>query len=63
VMESRQTRASSLTAELPLARDRLGRVTVDDFLRVTEVAGVFAAGDVAAAPVNSDHLSVNPSRR
>jgi NADH dehydrogenase len=51
-------RASSLTAELPVARDRLGRVTADNFLRVTGVAGVFAAGDVAAAQVDSDHLSV-----
>jgi NADH:quinone reductase (non-electrogenic) len=51
-------RASSLTSQLPVARDRLGRVTVDDHLRVTGVAGVFAAGDVAAAQVDDDHVSV-----
>jgi NADH dehydrogenase len=51
-------RASSLTAQLPVARDRLGRVTVDDYLRVTGVAGVFAAGDVAAAQMDDDHQSV-----
>jgi NADH:quinone reductase (non-electrogenic) len=51
-------RASSLTGQLPVARDRLGRVNVDDYLRVAGVAGVFAAGDVAAAQVDDDHLSV-----
>jgi NADH:ubiquinone reductase (H+-translocating) len=51
-------RASSLTAQLPVARDRLGRVTVDDYLRVRGVAGVFAAGDVAAAQMDDDHVSV-----
>jgi NADH:ubiquinone reductase (H+-translocating) len=51
-------RASSLTAQLPVARDRLGRVTVDDYLRVRGVVGVFAAGDVAAAQMDDDHVSV-----
>jgi NADH:quinone reductase (non-electrogenic) len=51
-------RASSLTSQLPVARDRLGRVAVDDYLQVAGVAGVFAAGDVAAAQVDHDHLSV-----
>ncbi|MGH3531721.1 MAG: NAD(P)/FAD-dependent oxidoreductase, partial [Mycobacterium sp.] len=51
-------RASSLTAQLPVARDRLGRVTVDDYLRVIGVTGVFAAGDVAAAQMDANHLSV-----
>lgn len=51
-------RASSLTEQLPAARDRLGRVPVDDYLRVIGVPGVFAAGDVAAAQLDDDHLSV-----
>ena len=51
-------RASALTEQLPVARDRLGRVPVDDFLRVVGVPGVFAAGDVAAAHMDDEHLSV-----
>jgi NADH dehydrogenase len=51
-------RASSLTAQLPVARDRLGRVPVDDYLRVDGVPSVFAAGDVAAARMDEEHLSV-----
>ena len=51
-------RASSLTAQLPVPRDRLGRVAVDEYLRVAGVPGVFAAGDVAAARLDGDHLSV-----
>lgn len=51
-------RASSLTEQIPVARDRLGRVPVDDYLRVTGVPSVFAAGDVAAARMDSEHLSV-----
>ncbi len=51
-------RASALTGQLPVARDRFGRVPVDDFLRVTGVPGVFAAGDVAAARMDDEHLSV-----
>ena len=42
-------RANPLTAQLGVERDRLGRVPVDDYLRVTGVPDVFAAGDVAAA--------------
>jgi NADH dehydrogenase len=51
-------RASSLTEQLPVARDPLGRVEVDDYLRVIGVPAVFAAGDVAAARMDDDHLSV-----
>jgi NADH dehydrogenase len=51
-------RASPLTEQLPAARDRLGRVAVDDYLRVIGVPGVFAAGDVAAARMDDEHLSV-----
>ena len=51
-------RASPLTEQLPVALDRLGRVPVDDFLRVIGVPAVFAAGDVAAARMDGDHVSV-----
>jgi NADH:ubiquinone reductase (H+-translocating) len=51
-------RANPLTADLGVARDRLGRVPVDDYLRVDGVDDVFAAGDVAAARMDDTHLSV-----
>jgi NADH:ubiquinone reductase (H+-translocating) len=51
-------RANPLTADLGAARDRLGRVPVDDYLRVDGVRDVFAAGDVAAARMDDTHLSV-----
>jgi NADH dehydrogenase len=51
-------RANPLTAQLPVERDRLGRLPVDDYLRVIGVPGVFAAGDVAAAKMDDQHLSV-----
>jgi NADH:ubiquinone reductase (H+-translocating) len=51
-------RASSLTEQLPAARDRLGRVQVDDYLRVIGVPALFGAGDVAAARMDDEHLSV-----
>lgn len=51
-------RASPLTEQLPVPRDRLGRVEVDECLRVAGVPSVFAAGDVAAARMDAEHLSV-----
>jgi NADH dehydrogenase len=51
-------RANPLTAELGVERDRLGRVPVDDYLRVTGVRDVFAAGDVAVAKMDDTHVSV-----
>jgi NADH dehydrogenase len=51
-------RANPLTADLGVERDRLGRVPVDDYLRVIGVQEVFAAGDVAAARMDDSHLSV-----
>ena len=51
-------RASPLTAQLGVLADRLGRLPVDDYLRVEGIDGVFAAGDVAAARMDDDHLSV-----
>jgi NADH:ubiquinone reductase (H+-translocating) len=51
-------RTSSLTRQIPVSRDRLGRVPVDDYLRVPGVPAVFAAGDVASARMDDEHLSV-----
>jgi NADH dehydrogenase len=51
-------RANALTAVCGIERDRLGRLPVDDYLRVAGVPGVFAAGDVAAAKMDDQHLSV-----
>ncbi len=51
-------RANPMTADLGVERDRLGRVAVDDYLRVPGLAGVFAAGDVAAAQMDDTHISV-----
>jgi NADH:ubiquinone reductase (H+-translocating) len=51
-------RASPLTAQLGAGCDRLGRLPVDDYLRVIGSPGVFAAGDVAAARMDDEHLSV-----
>ncbi|OBF23645.1 NADH dehydrogenase [Mycobacterium kubicae] len=51
-------RASPLTEQLPVERDRWGRVAVDDYLRVVGVPRMFAAGDVAAARMDDHHVSV-----
>jgi NADH:ubiquinone reductase (H+-translocating) len=51
-------RANPLTADLGVERDRLGRLPVDDYLRVIGVQDVFAAGDVAVAKMDDTHLSV-----
>ncbi len=51
-------RANPLTAQFGLPLDRLGRLAVDDYLRVEGAEGVFAAGDVAAARMDDQHLSV-----
>ncbi|MEZ2144500.1 FAD-dependent oxidoreductase [Bradyrhizobium sp. DN5] len=51
-------RASPLTASFPDARDRLGRILVDPFMRVADVGGVFAAGDVASSVIDGLHPTV-----
>jgi len=51
-------RASPLSEQIPVTRDRLGRIPVDDHLRVIGMPSMFAAGDVAAARMDDDHLSV-----
>jgi NADH dehydrogenase len=51
-------RASPLAATLPVERDRYGRLHVDQYMRVTGVTDVFAAGDVASSLVDGVHPSV-----
>lgn len=51
-------RANPLIAQFGIHRDPLGRLPVDEYLRVVRVPGVFAAGDVAALSVDADHMSV-----
>ena len=51
-------RANPLTTDLGGTRDGLGRVAVDDYLRVEGVQDVFAAGDVATARMDDSHISV-----
>jgi NADH dehydrogenase len=58
VVWSAGMRANPLTAEFGVDRDRLGRLPVDDFLRVGGVPAVFAAGDVAVAKMDDEHMSV-----
>jgi NADH dehydrogenase len=51
-------RASPRTADFGVERDRLGRLPVDDYLRVSGVPAVFAAGDAAVAKMDDEHMSV-----
>ncbi|MGH7066158.1 MAG: NAD(P)/FAD-dependent oxidoreductase [Acetobacteraceae bacterium] len=51
-------RAHPLTGLLAVAHDRLGRLRVDETLRVGGIADVFAAGDCACVNVNGTHDSV-----
>lgn len=51
-------RANPLTQLFPVERDRFGRIPVDEFMRVSGVANVFAAGDVAWSMMDDRHASV-----
>ena len=51
-------RASPLAALLPGTPDRLGRVSVDPFMRVAGLTNAFAAGDVASSLVDGVHCTV-----
>ncbi|MFE6633581.1 NAD(P)/FAD-dependent oxidoreductase [Streptomyces tendae] len=50
--------ASPLTSQIPGERDRWGRLTVDEYLRVTGVDDVYAAGDTARGPADEDRSTV-----
>ncbi|MEU5346337.1 MULTISPECIES: FAD-dependent oxidoreductase [unclassified Streptomyces] len=49
--------ASPLTTRIPGERDRLGRLSVDEHLRVIGVPDVYAAGDTALAPAEDGHTT------
>ncbi len=50
-------RASPLAAMLPVELDELGRIPVDEYLRVRGVDGVHAAGDIARALADATHVA------
>ena len=50
--------ASPLTEMIPGDRDRLGRLVVDEYLRVPSTPDVYAAGDTAAAMVEDGHVTM-----
>ncbi|MET7508131.1 FAD-dependent oxidoreductase [Streptomyces albidoflavus] len=47
--------ASPLTTQIPGERDRMGRLAVDEHLRVVGAPGVYAAGDTSAALAGEGH--------
>jgi len=51
-------RANPLAANLGIARDRLGRVAVDEFMRPHGLSNVFAAGDMASSLIDGVHPTV-----
>lgn len=51
-------RASPVAQTIAVERDRLGRLHVDQLMRVAGVTNVFAAGDVASCLVDGEHSSV-----
>ena len=51
-------RANPLAADLPSARDRFGRLAVDEFMRPQGLSNAFAAGDVASTLVDGVHPTV-----
>jgi NADH dehydrogenase len=51
-------RANPLSEIFPVERDRLGRVPVDQWMKVKGIDGVFAAGDAASALLDGIHFSI-----
>jgi NADH:ubiquinone reductase (H+-translocating) len=50
--------AGPIAAMVPVAHDKFGRIPVDCNMRVTGLDGVYAAGDMAAAPLDGNHHTV-----
>jgi NADH dehydrogenase len=50
-------RANTLARALPVTHDDLGRIPVDEFLRVKGVPAIYAAGDVARTMVDGSHVA------
>lgn len=51
-------KANDLSSLLPVEKDRMGRVAVDEFMRVKGLDNVFAAGDAAWSMLDETHASV-----
>jgi NADH dehydrogenase len=51
-------RANPLAAAIPVERDELGRLPVDEYLKVVGVDGIYACGDMARAYVEADQLAL-----
>ena len=51
-------RASPVAQTIDVERDRLGRLHVDQFMRLTGATNIFAAGDVASCVVDGEHATV-----
>lgn len=50
--------ANPIAAMAPVTHDKFGRIPVDCNMRVTDLDGVYAAGDIAAAPLDGNHHTV-----
>ena len=50
--------AHPLAAQFPVERDKLGRLPVDEFLRINGIPATFAAGDIARLMVDEGHESI-----
>lgn len=50
--------ASALAEQVPVGRDELGRLPVDDMLRVDAVPGIYATGDIARAVTDEGRLAL-----
>jgi NADH dehydrogenase len=50
-------RANELARALPVEHDELGRVPVDEFLRVRGVPAIYAAGDIGRVMVDGSHVA------
>ena len=51
-------RASPVAQTIAVERDRLGRLHVDQFMRLAGATNIFAAGDVASCVVDGEHATV-----
>ena len=58
VISTAGLRANPLTADLKAERDEMGRLATDPMLRVEGLEAVYAAGDVARAYVDDEHLAL-----
>lgn len=50
--------ANPLAAALPVGLDEQGRIPTDEMLRVKGLRNIYAAGDIARAHVDDDHLAL-----